>query len=292
MSGDFVFELSGRGWGEDAAIERAGLERPEILRDVAHGFMDAGARILITPTDRANLFWHSQGGGEEKTVREMNRACAAALREVADSHPSQKVAVIGAIGPPAGLMSLQEVGPAEIESGYRTQVEGLIEGGADAFLLRGFTEIQSLVAAVELVRKAGDSPIIGSLIFDAGINYTETAMGVSAAEACRQLVEAGVVVVGCDHGEFPDATAGIVGVMRQACELPIWAEVNAGQPELRDGHAVYVETPKDFAARLERIAKAGASIIGGGYGVSIEHTVAAAQVLTRFLKSRPLGKKG
>jgi 5-methyltetrahydrofolate--homocysteine methyltransferase len=61
----------------------------------------------------------------------------------------------------------------------------------------------------------------------------------------------------------------------------IFAEPNAGKPELVDGRTVYKVTPEDFAAAAEKIRSAGVNIIGGCCGTTPEHIRAVAKTLKR-----------
>jgi len=62
-------------------------------------------------------------------------------------------------------------------------------------------------------------------------------------------------------------------------ETPVFAEPNAGKPELVDGQAVYTVTPDEFAAACGEMLKAGIRILGGCCGTSPEHIRAVAQAL-------------
>ena len=138
--------------------------------------------------------------------------------------------------------------------------------------------------AVEAVLKVVNVSVIGSMAFDSGADYAETVMGVSVPSACAELLQAGVAVVGCDRSAFPDSAASVVSLLHDSCDLPIWAEVNAGQPEFGDPLPTYPETPEQFAARLEPLADAGARFIGGGRGATAAHITSLAAARDRYLQ--------
>ncbi|MEE9370725.1 MAG: homocysteine S-methyltransferase family protein, partial [Sedimentisphaerales bacterium] len=62
-------------------------------------------------------------------------------------------------------------------------------------------------------------------------------------------------------------------------DILVYAEPNAGKPELVENKAVYNVSPEDFATAIERIHKAGVTIIGGCCGTSPEHIKAVAKKL-------------
>ena len=57
----------------------------------------------------------------------------------------------------------------------------------------------------------------------------------------------------------------------EGSDVLLMAEANAGLPELVDGKAVYSLLPEDFAASMEKVMGAGASILGGCCGTSPDH---------------------
>jgi 5-methyltetrahydrofolate--homocysteine methyltransferase len=59
----------------------------------------------------------------------------------------------------------------------------------------------------------------------------------------------------------------------------IYAEPNAGKPELVDNRAVYKVSPGDFAEAIEKIYTAGVNIVGGCCGTCPEHIKATADKL-------------
>jgi len=59
----------------------------------------------------------------------------------------------------------------------------------------------------------------------------------------------------------------------------VFAEPNAGKPELVDDKAVYKVSPEDFAAAAEKIHSAGVTIIGGCCGTSPAHIEAVSRKL-------------
>jgi methionine synthase I (cobalamin-dependent) len=79
------------------------------------------------------------------------------------------------------------------------------------------------------------------------------------------------------------AKAGKSGLLRRMDErrATIYAEPNAGRPELVDGKAVYRVSPDDFAAAAEKIYSAGVNIIGGCCGAGPEHIAAVSKKLRK-----------
>ena len=64
-----------------------------------------------------------------------------------------------------------------------------------------------------------------------------------------------------------------------SADMIVYAEPNAGKPELVEGQAVYKVLPEDFAAAVEKIHSAGVSIIGGCCGTGPGHITAVSRKL-------------
>ncbi|MFQ5430599.1 MAG: homocysteine S-methyltransferase family protein, partial [Phycisphaerae bacterium] len=179
-----------------------------------------------------------------------------------------------------------EIDEETLSRAYRRQAAALAEGGVDGILCRSFTELDALRIALEAAKAATNLPLIGSMVFDSGPDFTETVMHVTVPQAAAAIREAGASMVGCDHAEHPDAAADVVGMLRAACDLPVWVEINAGRAELSEDRRVYPETPKAYGERLPALAQAGATIIGGGRGATRDHIAAMRQARDRFLRRR------
>ncbi|MCZ6817758.1 MAG: homocysteine S-methyltransferase family protein [Planctomycetota bacterium] len=287
---DLAAEIISRGWSNPGQIEQAVLVRPELVRDAADVFVDAGAEILLTPTARASglrpTFSGEPSPDVSSDVVKANQAAAAVLRDSADGGPSGNGLVFGVVGPPPGLLALNEVKRDDLRSAYEAQIKGLADGGADAILCQSFSEIETLNIAVEAAGSACELPLIGCMTFDCGPDRVESSSGVSVPRICSSLSDAGVAAVGCDGGESPDSVPAVVALMRESCDLPIWATVAAGLPDWVEGRLVYAETPQEYGERLSALAAAGATFIGGGGGATPDHIAAMAAARLRH------GKRG
>jgi methionine synthase I (cobalamin-dependent) len=278
--GDVRGELLTRGWDAARPIELAVLQRPEIVRDVAEAFLDAGATVLTTNTASANRIAMAElirsGEVTEKQIEELNRDGAAIARKAADGHPKGRSLVLGTIGPVEELLCLEEIEEEKLEAAYSIQAKHLAAGGCDAILCGSFTDLESLCAAVRAAHGGAGLPVIGSLKFDSGAQVNETSMGVTAPQACAALAAVSAECVGCEVGESPQSAIEVVSLMRKSTQSPIWVRLQAGMPNLVEGRVVYVETPAEFAVVCGKIVSAGANFMGGGAGAGTDHIAAVA----------------
>ncbi|MBN2563187.1 MAG: homocysteine S-methyltransferase family protein [Phycisphaerae bacterium] len=276
--GDFHAELILRSGQTSPILELANLQQPDIVRDVAEAFLDAGAKALVTNTAGANSVVLSEqieaGHITEDQILAMNREGAAIYRAAVSEHPAAGVLVFGSMGPTEELLMLDEVAEEVLYEAYESQARALAAGGVDAIVCRGFSEIRALTVAVRAATAGTGLPVIGGMTFDSGPERNETTLGVTIPQAVAELAKVGAAMVGCDCGDHPDGAEAVVTLIRQSCDLPIWVTVNAGIPQWVNGEVVYPETPDEFAGRLGVLAAAGANLVGGGCGATAEHVAA------------------
>ena len=119
------------------------LTRPKIIEDIHRAYLEAGSDIIETNTFICNAVQLSNYGLEGH-AHELNRAGAALARKVADEFtaktPHKPRFVAGSIGPTDKSTSVatkvedpgfRGVTFDELVAAYTTQIEGLVDGGAD-----------------------------------------------------------------------------------------------------------------------------------------------------------------
>ena len=105
-------------------------------------------------------------------------------------------------------------------------------------------------------------------------------MGNSANDCAAALTESGAQVVGANCGDIDiSQMAEIVSMLRNATELPILAQPNAGKPRLIDNKTEFEMSPTEFSHGILECIRAGAHLVGGCCGTSPEHIRAVARRL-------------
>ncbi len=243
------------------------LSHPDIVEEIAASYVAAGSDIILTNTFGANPFVLGRSGLAEKT-REINRAGAEISRRAA----GDRVLVFASIGPtgefmePLGLRT-----PEDLTDAFRRQVEGLLKGRPDGFVLETMTDPQEIRCAVSAVRELSGLPIVACLTFDSGEDHSRTMMGVSPEDAVAALEDLPIQAIGANCGVGPDVAVHLCRRFRQATDLPIWIKANAGMPHVVDGECVFDVGADEFAAHVPALAAAGARFIGGCCGTTPEH---------------------
>ncbi|MBZ5593988.1 MAG: homocysteine S-methyltransferase family protein [Acidobacteriia bacterium] len=267
-------ELQKRGLGLGECPDAWNLSHPGDVADVAGRYCDAGSRVILTNTFRANpisLAAHGLAG----CAAEINRAGVEISKRAA-----AVALVFASIGPSGKLLPAGEVTEDELLAAFRAQAEVLAAGGADALLLETFSDLDEALTAFKAARATG-LPVIVSFAFDTGKNKDRTMTGVTPERAAKAMTEAGVDAVGANCGVGIEQLVELCRRMRAATHLPLWMKPNAGMPEVVDGAVEYRVTAQQFASSVPLLRDAGASFVGGCCGTNPEFIRAAAAALSR-----------
>jgi 5-methyltetrahydrofolate--homocysteine methyltransferase len=277
--------LFNMGLGSGDPPELWNVERPENIRALYRGAVDAGSDLFLTNSFGANAARLKLHGAQGR-VGELNRVAAEIGRELADSagHP---VIVAGSMGPTGEIMepmgALTHALAVEI---FHEQAEGLKAGGADVLWVETISAPEEFRAAAEACALAG-MPWVGTMSFDTA---GRTMMGVTSA-ALVDLVEKlpnPPVAFGANCGVgAADLLRTVLGFLAQGTERPVVAKGNAGIPKYHDGHIHYDGTPELMAEYAVLARDAGVRIIGGCCGTMPEHL----RAMRAALESRPAGQR-
>src|SRR5918996_1267393 len=272
-------------WGRENCSEILNLSRPDLVRAIHGGYLEAGADAIET-----NSF-----GGSPITLGEfdladqafeINRIAAALAHEaIAKAGNGRERFVIGAIGPGTRLPSLGHVDYRSLEQAFSVQAAGLIAGGADVILCETCQDPLQLKAAVNgariAMREAGRSvPIMAQVT----VETTGTMLvGTDIAAAQTIALALDVPIMGLNCATGPQEMAEHLAHLAATWRGPISVLPNAGLPELVDGRTCYPLDPETLAGWLERfVCEDGVGIVGGCCGTTVEHIQALDAMLRRL----------
>ncbi|MEZ5731047.1 MAG: betaine--homocysteine S-methyltransferase [Paracoccaceae bacterium] len=267
------------------APELWNTDKPENIRTLYQGAIDAGSDIFLTNTFGGNasrLKLHSAQG----RVRELNRIGAEIGRDLADK-AGRKVIVAGSMGPTGEIMAPMGALTHELAvEMFHEQAEGLKAGGADVLWVETISAAEEFRAAAEACAKAG-MPWCGTMSFDTA---GRTMMGLTSAAMVAMVdkLVPGPLAFGANCGVgASDLMRTILGFAAAGPEKPIIAKGNAGIPKYHDGHIHYDGTPALMAEYAVLARDAGAKIIGGCCGTMPEHL----REMRKALETRPRGPR-
>lgn len=270
--------LFSRGIPQRASLDELVASRPDLIGTVHREYIAAGADVVETCTFGANRFRLAEHGLADRAGR-LNRRAAQLAREARDV-AGRDVLVAGSIGPLGhALRGPGRPSAAEIAAAFREQVEGLLEGGADLLVFETFSDLEELLAGLEVARAAADLPIVAEMTFGEELVATD---GTAPRTAAMALAAAGADAIGVNCGAGPIVCLDALEAMGPLSEGVARSIMpNAGLPRRVEGQFVYAAGPAYFGQAAERFLAAGARLIGGCCGTTPEHIAAMRQAIDR-----------
>ncbi len=257
--------LYARGVFINRCFDELNLSSPDLVRGVHAEYLEAGAELLETNTFGAHRLKLGPHGLEGQVVK-INREGARLARQAAQG----RAWVAGSIGPLGKpLKPYGSIGRHEALEAYREQVQGLVEGGVDLFLLETMPSLDMALVALEAVRAQSQLPVGVSLTFnDEGTTF----YGERPEDVVAELERHGVALVGANCSQGPQPMLETVQRMAAAARSArIAAMPNAGSPARVEGRYVYLCTPEYMAVYARRYLEAGVTVVGGCCGTTPAH---------------------
>jgi len=240
------------------------LSHSECITNLARSYVDAGSRIILTNTFRANRIALVSYNVADKVV-EINRAGVGISRVAAGN----RARVFGSIGPCGKMLVTREVTEGEVLSAFAEQAGALADAGADGIVIETMTNLAEAKLALAAALTTG-LPIVACMVFDSGKEKDRTMMGETPEQVAAELSAAGADVIGANCGVGIEKYIPICRRLRASTDKPLWIKPNAGLPEFADGKVMYRTEPATFAAQATVLAAQGADFIGGCCGTTPE----------------------
>ena len=264
-TGTTLFEM---GLEAGAAPELWNDEKPDNIRKLHQGFVDAGSDIILTNSfggTRHRLKLHEA----QDRVHELNCKAAQIAREVADSS-ERDVVVAGSVGPTGELLApLGSLTYEECVEAFAEQMEGLKDGGADVLWVETMSSPEEIRAAAEAANRVGMQYVVTASFDTAG----RTMMGVLPQELHGIVDDSTLpVAVGANCGVgASDLLSSILDITSANPDAIVVAKANCGIPQIRGDVVEYTGTPELMHAYTKLAIDAGAKIVGGCCGATCTH---------------------
>ena len=271
------------------------LTRPDVIKEIHDGFLEAGADIIETNTFNANAISQADYGLEED-VKLINEAAAKLAKESANAYSAanggKAVYVAGGIGPTNRTASLSPdvnnpgyrgVTFDQLREAYLEQAEGLADGGVDIFLVETIFDTLNAKAALfaleELFSNHGRRwPIMISVtITDAS---GRTLSGQTVEGFWNSVAHAKPISVGINCALGAKEMAPYIEELSRIADTHVSCYPNAGLP---NAFGEYDDTPGHMASVLSDFAKEGwLNIVGGCCGSTPSHIAEIRRQTSEF----------
>lgn len=267
--------LNQKGISYDRCFDELNLSKPDLILQIHQEYINAGAEMIETNTFGANSIRLSGYGFEDK-VREINIKAAKIAREARDT-VGQDILVAGSIGPLG--KQLQPYGRISHRSAFSIfleQVEALLEGGVDLFMVETISNLEEMELAVSAIKRVTKLPVVCQMTYTA---EGRTLLGNGPEEVVSHLAPLEVDVIGANCSVGPQKMLEVIEVLAEIGAGYISAQPNAGLPRLYAGRFVYFSSPDYFAGYARKFVDTGAVIVGGCCGTTPEHIAAVSRTL-------------
>ena len=257
--------------------------RPQWIREIHESYYRAGSDAVETNTFGANPLVLGDFGLSAKAY-DLNVQAASIAKEVARSFDRPRF-VIGSVGPGTKLITLGHVSYAELLASYRVQMDGLLDGGADAILIETCQDLGQIKVAVRAAREAMAAKKRRlPLWVQATVETTGTLLvGSDISAVLTSLEPLGIDVLGLNCATGPDEMHAHLQTLSESSPFYLSCLPNAGLPENVGGQVVYPLDPAGFAPKVLHAAKEfGIAILGGCCGTTPDHIRALAPGVERL----------
>ena len=261
--------------GNEGCNELLNITAPEVLSEIAHAYLTAGADFITTNTF-GSFSWVLDEYKIGHRAYELTKAGAQLVK-----HECQKFSTLeyprfclGSIGPGTKLPSLGHITYDEMYEGYTKFCLALIDGGVDIFLLETCQDPLQIKAALHACNEANRKkntqiPIMVSVTIELSGTML---IGTDANTIATILEPFDILSLGFNCGTGPEQVLKHVKTMSEVWHKPISIHANAGLPQNRGGYTYYPMGPDEFADQQEKFLDFdGVSFLGGCCGTTPQH---------------------
>ncbi|MGN6794112.1 MAG: methionine synthase [Streptosporangiaceae bacterium] len=280
--------------GHEGCNEILNVTRPDIVRSVHEGYLDAGVDAISTNTFGANLGNLGEYGISDR-IYDLSLAGAALARQAADDAAADGRPrwVLGSMGPGTKLPTLGHVSFEELRDAYQRNAAGLLDGGVDGLIIETCQDLLQAKAAIIGTKRAiaesqkrggGDAVLIAQVTIE-----TTGAMllGSEIGAALTALEPLGIDLIGLNCATGPAEMSEHLRYLAAHSRVPISCMPNAGLPELTASGAYYPVTPDELAAaHATFVREFGLSLVGGCCGTTPAHLAAVRQSLAGKVRAK------
>lgn len=246
------------------SFDALNMQRPDLVAEVHAEYVRAGADIIETNTFGANRVKLGTFGLVD-SLRAINIEGVRIARRAA----SEDTYVAGSIGPLGiRIEPWGKTGIDEAKEYFREQVQALLEGGVDLFILETFRDLNEIGAAIDAVRSLSDLPVIAQMTTEEDGNSLD---GTPPERFAPELERHGATILGVNCAVGPAPMLETIERMEAVTRLRLSAQPNAGKPRDVEGRNIYLCSPEYMATYARRFVQHNVRVVGGCCGTTPEH---------------------
>jgi len=279
--------------GNEGCNELLNVTAPDVIRTIHKSYLGAGADLIKTNTFGA-IPWVLDDYNIGDRTYELARAGAEIVKELCMEFSTEDKPrfVLGALGPGTKLPSLGHIDYDTMYKGYKEAAHGLIDGGANIFLLETAQDplqIKIAIHACEDICKSIGIEI--PIMVSATVELSGTMLiGTDASTLATILEPFNILSLGFNCGTGPQQVENHVKILSEDWNRPISVHSNAGLPQNRGGYTFYPMGPKEFTEHQEKFLEIdGVSFLGGCCGTTPQHILELSKKIENIKPKKATG---
>lgn len=282
--------LYARGASTEGVFEQLNEVRSDLVLQVHIDYLNAGAEVIETNSFSGNRFRLANYGLGDR-VEKLNIAAAKIARNAREI-VGQPAFIAGAVGPTGQLLApLGETPAQKVFEAFKEQMEALLAGGVDLFIIETMSSLEEMKLAIDAARSISKLPVVAEFSFSV---EGHTLFGVTPEDVIKLVIDLknlkpDVIGINCGAGPGPvfDSLLRMIEAAKSKDippdQLTFSCLPNAGQATLTGGRYQFSSQPEYCASYVEPYLHAGARLIGGCCGTTPEHIKAMRKALDAYL---------
>ena len=212
----YLFEIERRGYlSAGAYVPEAVLEHPDAVARLHRDFLHAGSDVMLAFTYYAHRE-KLRVIGKEDALEEINRNALRLAREAAEEGGAL---VAGNVCNSNIFVDGDPASARTVRAMFDEQVGWAVDEGVDFIVAETISYVSEALLALEAIKAAGVPAVINLAIH----RSANTREGLTPAEGCRRLEDAGADVVGLNCARGPASMLPLLGPICEAVSCPVAA---------------------------------------------------------------------
>lgn len=274
FDGGMGTEIQKKGLKSGDPPEIMNITSPESVKDIHSNYILSGATVIETNTFGGNRL--RLGNDLKMKLEEINVSAVKAAMDAA----GHNAFVAGSVGPTGSVLEpFGDLSAEQAEDIFTEQISALLKGGAEIIVIETMMSLTEALAALNAAKKL-KVPVTGvTLTYNVSGDEINTPFGESVEYASAQLINSGADFIGSNCGNGFENMLVIGRKLRDASNIPVLLQPNAGLPVLENGKLLYKGSPEEYAAFVKQAVDYGIDFIGGCCGTTYSHIRAASDTL-------------
>lgn len=239
--------IDDEGNNQEGCNELLNQTAPEILEKIHNAYAMADADLIKTNTF-GSMPWVLDEYGLSHKSYELSRLGCEHVKKICDKYSTLEKPrfVLASIGPGTKLPSLGHIKYDEMYEGYCTMAKGLVDGGADIFLLETCQDPLQIKAALHAL---GDTAPQIPVMVSVTIELSGTMLIGTDAQTIATIMEPfNILSLGFNCGTGPEQVKKHLEILSEVSNKPLSIHSNAGLPQNKGGYTFYPMGPDEFSS--------------------------------------------